>query len=227
MPKAAKNRKPQNPPKRKKRAPAGMTGAQKDAVADMHDRKLASVPQAMKDGKVDPGAAADPIQGVLDPRAYDAFEADHKSTGSETKRISTVICEHLNEHHSRGGEYQWVSGFFLETDSRSQGDEGWQGLTTEALGPAWSTQLQRELGLTEYNGALCWNGRGTTERHVICVKTKQLQQRQLEAKAEASEQMISQPSQVDGKEVGTLQVTEEVKKLPVVPVRDGDTVKAQ
>ena len=213
---------------RKKKAPQGMTTVQQDAVQDMKDKKLSSVPAAMERGEIDPGAdVADPQRGVLDPAAFDDFEAEYKSTGSETKRIKTVICEHLDKEYSRGGKDKWTAGFFLETDPRSQGEGRWTALTPQMIGSVWCTQFQRELGLTLYNGALCWNGRGTTERHIVCVKTIELQQRQLEAKAEAANQLISQPDPVDGKAVGTLEVAEKVKKLPVVPVRDGDTVKAQ
>lgn len=216
MPKAAKHRQPKHPPKTKKK-PAGMTGRQKDAVQDIHDKKLASVPQALKDGKIDHGDAADPNRGVLDPKAFDDFSHEYRAVGSETKRIEKVICEHLNEYHNPNGEYQWTCGFFLENDPRSQGSAGHQVLTEKALGPAWSTQLRRELGLTVYEGALCWNGRGMHERHIICVKTKQLQQRQLDAAAEAAESMVKQPEGVGPAGSGRLEVTEKVRKLPLVP----------
>ncbi len=209
--------------KRKKKAPAGMTGVQRDAVADMHEKKLASVPQALKDGSIDHADAADPSEGrgVLDPEKFDEFSHEFRATGSETQRIAKVICAHLDEHYSAGGRYTWEAGFFLETDPRSQGAEGHQVLNRKMIGDAWSEQLQHELGLTEYEGALCWMGRGTTERHIICVKTTQLQERQLQATAEASQHMISQPEGVGGKNKPLLEIDETVKKLPLVPVQEG------
>ena len=217
--------KAKHPPKRKK-APAGMTGAQKDAVQNIEDRKLTSVTQQLKDGKIDHGDIADPspTKGVLDPESFDKFSHEFRQTGSETQRMSTVICEHLDEHYSSGGRYEWTTGFFLETDPRAAGADGWQALTREMIGPAWSSQLQHELGLTEYNGALCWSGRGTFERHVICVKTKQLQGRQLQAIAEASNQMVSRPVEVGGREMGRLEIDEKVTRERLVSVRDGESV---
>jgi hypothetical protein len=204
-----------------------MSGAQKDAVQDVQDRKLASVPQALKDGKIDHGDIADPSphKGVLDPESFDKFSHEFRQTGSETQRMSQVICEHLDEHYSSGGRYEWTTGFFLETDPRASGADGWQALNREMIGPTWSSQLQHELGLTEYNGALCWNGRGTFERHIICVKTTQLQARQLQAIAEASQHMVSQPPEVGGKEVGRLEIDEKVTRERLVPGRDGDSME--
>lgn len=218
--------KAQHPPKPKK-APAGMSGAQEDAVQDVRDRKLTSVTQQLRDGKIDHGDIADPspTKGVLDPEAFDKFSHEFRQTGSETQRISTVICEHLNENFSRGGKYQWESGFFLETDPRSQGADGWQPLTAEMIGSAWSSQLQHELGLTDYNGALCWSGRGTFERHIICVKTKQLQERQLQTIAEASQQMISGSATVGDAEVGRLKIKEKVTRERLVAMRDGESIE--
>lgn len=90
------------------------------------------------------------------------------------------------------------------------------------VGDAWSTQLQHEVGLTIFNGALCWNGRGTFERHVICVKTKQLQTRQLLANEEAMQAQFKQPETVGDARVSRLQVKETTKKLPLVPARKQD-----
>ena len=61
------------------------------------------------------------------------------------------------------------------------------------------------------------------ERHVICVKTKQLQMRQLLANEEAMNQQLSQPEPVSKERVGRLEVTETVKKVPLYPGGDGDT----
>jgi hypothetical protein len=205
---------------KKKKAPAALSGTQADALQSTRDRKMTSIPQALKDGKIDTGNFASPEKGVLDPRDFDKFEVEHRPNMTETQRIAKIICEHLDEHYSAGGKYQWVCGFFTETDPRSKGESKYQALTTEMVGPAWSQQLTHELGLTVYEGALCWNGRGTFERHIICVKTKQLQQRQLLAKEEAMNQQLSQP-EVDKAKVGRLEVKETVKKLPLIPGRDG------
>jgi hypothetical protein len=229
---AAKPKKPATPKRRpkpsgkpiqkKKRAPKGMTGPQKDALASAEDRKLTSVTQKLKDGKIDHGDAASPERGVLDPADFEKFEIETRPTMNETQRISKVICEHLDEHYSRGGKFKWTCGYFLETDPRANGDGGFQALTTEMIGDAWSTQLTHELGLTIYNGALCWSGRGTFERHIICVKTKELQMRQLTAKEEAMNQQLSQPEQVGEERMGRLEVKETVKRVPLTPGKPGD-----
>ena len=225
-PRTKSSSKAKHPPKAK-RAPAGMSGAQKDAVQDIRDRKLTSVTEQLKDGKIDHGDSADPspTRGVLNPESFDKFSHEFRQTGSETQRISTVICEHLDEHYSAGGKYEWTSGFFLETDPRAAGSDGWQPLTKTMIGTSWSSQLQHELGLTDYNGALCWNGRGTFERHIICVKTKQLQERQLQAIAEASQQMVGQPIEAGSAEVGRLEINEKVTRERLVSVRDGESVE--
>ena len=219
--KAAKRPAPKKAPK-KKRAPKALSGQQKDAINSAEDRKLMSTTQKLKDGKIDHGDSADPERGVLDPTDFDKFVAESRPTMNETQRISKVICEHLDEHYSKGGKYQWVCGFFLEKDPRANGEGKYQALTTEMIGPAWSTQLQHELGLTNYNGALCWSGRGTFERHIICVKTKQLQRRQHVAQEEAMNQQLSQPESVGGERVGALEVTEKTKKVPLMPGKPGD-----
>lgn len=215
---------------KKKRKPAALSGTQRDAIRSMRDRKLDSLPQKLKDGKVDPGDAADPTpgrgthgDGNLDPEAFEKFTIAQRPTMNETQRISKIICEHLDEFYSRNGKFQWTSSFFLPTDPRANGADGFQVLNVEMIGEAWSTQLQHELGLTVFNGALCWNGRGTFERHIICVKTKQLQERQLLAKEEASKQQLRHPEAVAGERMGRMEVTETVTKLPLVPVsQDGN-----
>lgn len=226
MPRAKKK-----PAPKKKRAPAGLSGTQKDALQSMRDRNLDSLPEKLKRGEVDPGAAADPTpgrgtfgDGNLDPEEMEKFNIAQRPAMNETQRISKIICEHLDEFYSRGGKFQWTCGFFPPTDPRAtKGGDGFQPLTTGMIGEAWSTQLQVELGLTIFNGALCWNGRGTFERHMICVKTKQLQERQLLAKEEASKQQLRHPESVAGERMGRMEVTEKVTKLPVVPVsQDGN-----
>jgi hypothetical protein len=221
-PKKAKRPAPKKTTAKKKRAPKGMTTVQQDALASAEDRKLTSVTQKLKDGKVDHGGAADPERGVLDPLEFEKFEIETRPTMNETQRLSKVICEHLNEYYSRGGKFTWTCGFFLESDPRANGEGGFQALTTEMIGDAWSTQLTHELGLTNYNGALCWSGRGTFERHIICVKTKELQTRQLLATEEAMNQQLSQPEQVGDERMGRMEVKETVKKVPLTPGKPGD-----
>jgi len=217
---------------KKTRQPKSLSGAQQDALQAARDQKLTSVTQALKDGKIDHGDAASPTRGVLDPAEFDKFEIENRPTMNETQRLSKVICEHLNEHHNPTGEYEWTIGFFVPEDPRANGGDGFKTLTTEAIGEAWSTQLQAELGLTIFNGALCWNGRGTFERHIICVKTKQLQERQILAKEESMQQQFRQPESVAGERMNRLKITEKVKKLPVMPVKedgnsnDGGTINA-
>ena len=208
--------------KKKKRAPAALSGLQQDKVQETRDRKMTSIPQALKDGKIDTGDFATPEKGVLDPNDFEKFEVEHRPTMTEVQRIQKIICEHLDEYYSRGGKFQWVCGFFLEKDPRATGSGKYQALTVEMIGPAWSTQLQHELGLTEFNGALCWNGRGTFERHIICVKTKQLQERQLLANEEAMNEQLRQPDTSANMKTGRIEVTETTKRLPLKhPVGDG------
>ena len=218
------------PGPKKKRQPAALSGTQQDAINSMRDRNLDSLPQKLKDGKTDPGDSADPSpgrgthgDGLLNPEEFEKFTIANRPTMNETQRISKIICEHLDEFYSRGGKFQWTCSFFLQTDPRANGAKGFQALTTEMIGEAWSTQLQHELGLTVFNGALCWNGRGTFERHIICVKTKQLQERQLIAEEETSKQQLRHPEAVAGERMGRMEVTEKVQKLPLVPVsQDGN-----
>lgn len=217
------------PAAKAKRKPAALSTVQQDAVQSVRDRKLDSVTEKLKTGKIDHGSAASPTKGVLDPREFDKFEVETRATLTETQRIQKVIVEHLNEEYSRGGKYQWTCGFFLETDARAKGESGYKALTEEMVGKAWSTQLRSELGLTIYNGALCWNGRGTFERHIICVKTKQLQKRQILANEEASMQALTQLDvTADGKK-NRFDIKEKVKKLPVIPMnepQDGQSVES-
>lgn len=209
-------------PTKQQRAPAALSGLQADKVQETRDRKMTSVPQALKDGKIDHGDSASPERGVLNPEDFDKFTIENRPTLNETQRISKIICEHLDEHYSRDGKYQWTCGFFAEKDPRAKGQGKYQALTTEMIGPAWSTQLQHELGLTEYEGALCWNGRGSFERHIICVKTKQLQERQLLATEEAMNQQLRHPEAVADERVGRLEVKEKTTRVPLAPGRDGD-----
>ena len=56
-------------------AKATTTGVQKDTLEKIRAEKRTSIPQALKDQKIDPGASADPNQGVLDPYEFDKFNA--------------------------------------------------------------------------------------------------------------------------------------------------------
>ena len=197
------------------------TGVQKDALQKIRDQKKTSIPQALKDGKIDHGASADRLQGVLDPYAFDKFNAEFHSTKIEGERIEGIIKEFLNKNH--GGDPDdprtWEVGFFLEKDPRSQGAKGYQVLQVDMLGDTWSKQLQHEAGLKNYEGAVAWYGRGTVERHIICVKTTELAKRQQAAKDVRVENAMKhrQPNSVAGEATGPLEVTETFKKLPLVP----------
>jgi len=204
-------------PAKKKRKPAGLTTVQKDALASAEDRKLTSVTEKLKAGEIDTGDFATPEKGVLDPEEFEKFQTEVRAHKTETQRIATVIKEHLNKNYSRGGKFQWEVAFFLPTDPRSDGSKGHQALTPRMIGEEWSSSLQKRMGLTLENGALCWNGRGTVEKHIICVKTKQLQERQLKAIEESAARSLKQPVEVAGRNVGRLEVKEETKKLPLYP----------
>lgn len=211
---------------KKKKSPVGLSGIQKDSLQSVRDRKLTDTKAALEDGKIDHGDSAQKGKGILDPEEFEKFAVEvGDRTVTEVQRISKVILEHLNEHYSRGGKFEWTLGFFTPTDPNSNGSNGWQALTPEMIGEAWSAQLQRELGLTIFNGALCWNGMGTFERHIICAKTKQLEQRQIAAREAGMEQQLRQPEQVAGEKVGKLEVKETQKKMPLYPMQDpGDGI---
>jgi len=197
------------------------TGVQKDSLQKIRDQKKTSIPQALKDQKIDPGASADRNQGVLDPYEFDKFNAEFHSTKVETERLEGIIKEFLNKNY--GGDPDdprtWEVGFFLEKDPRSQGEKGYQALQVHMLGDTWSSQLQHEAGLKNYEGAVAWYGRGTVERHIICVKTTELAKRQQAAKDVRVENALKhrQPSSVAGEATGPLEVTETLKKLPLIP----------
>lgn len=199
-----------------------MTGTQKDALQKIRDQKKTSIPQALKDGKIDHGASADRNQGVLDPYEFDKFNAEYHSTKIETERLEGIIKEFLNKNYGGNPDdpRTWEVGFFLEKDPRSQGAKGYQVLQVGMLGETWSDQLQHEAGLKDYEGAVAWYGRGTVERHIICVKTTELAKRQQVAKDKRLEDAMKhrQPTNVAGEETGPLEVTETFKKLPLVPV---------
>lgn len=206
-----------DPPK-----PEKLSGAQKDALQKLRDKKQTSVPQQLADGKIDPGKA------MLNPEDFDKFDAEYRSHGAEGMRIKAIIVEHLNENFpgSKEEPYTWDIGLFLEKDPRSQGAKGFKVLQVEMLGTWWSTQLQHEAGLDNFEGAVTWNGRGTFERHIICVKTKQLRRRQQSAKtARLKEQMQQQPQSVAGERVRPVEVKETHTKLPVIPVEGKNPVE--
>ena len=201
---------------------AKQTTVQKDALQKIRDQKKTSVPQALRDGKIDHGDAASPTRGVLDPYDFDKFDAEFRSTGAETVRLEKIIQEFLNANYggSPDDPRTWEVGFFLEKDPRSQGAKGYKVLQVEMLGDAWSDELQHESGLTNYEGAVTWNGRGTYERHIVCVKTTQLAERQQAAKDKRLEDAMKhrQPDSVAGEVTGPLQVTETQKKQPLIPI---------
>ena len=190
-----------------------MTGGQKDALQKMRDTKKASLKTMVADGKVDPGDA------VLDPAEFDKYDAEYRTSGAETERIEAILKEHLDGMFEG---YTWETGFFLEKDPRSQGAKGYKVLQVSMLGDVWSAQLQHEAGLENFSGAVVWNGRGTFERHIVCVKTTQLHDRQQAAKGQRlAEQMQAQPQSVAGERTGAMKVTETHKKMPLIPVGEG------
>jgi len=198
------------------------TGTQKDALQKIRDQKKTSIPQALKDQKIDPGASADRNQGVLDPYEFDKFNAEYASTSVETTRLEGIIQTFLNKNY--GGDPDdprtWEVGFFLEKDPRSQGAKGYKVLQVHMLGDTWSSQLQHEAGLKNYEGAVAWYGRGTVERHIVCVKTTELAKRQQAAKDKRLEHAMKhrQPNSVAGEATGPLEVTETFRKLPLNPI---------
>ena len=201
---------------------AKQTTVQKDALQKIRDQKKTSVPQALKDGRIDHGASASPTRGVLDPYDFDKFDAEFRSTGAETVRLEGIIQAFLNKNY--GGDPDdprtWEVGFFLEKDPRSQGAKGYKVLQVEMLGDTWSDELQHESGLTNFEGAVTWNGRGTYERHIVCVKTTELSERQQAAKDKRLEDAMKhrQPDSVAGEITGPLQVIETQKKQPLIPI---------
>lgn len=206
-----------------------ITGVQKDSLQKLRDQKKTSIPQALKDQKIDPGASADRNQGVLDPYEFDKFNAEYASTSVETSRLEEIIQGFLNKNYGGNPDdpRTWEVGFFLEKDPRSQGAKGYKVLQVDMLGDTWSSQLQHEAGLKDYEGAVAWYGRGTVERHIVCVKTTELAKRQQAAKDTRLEDAMKhrQPYNVAGEVTGPLEVTETHKKLPLIPIegnQEGD-----
>lgn len=189
-----------------------MSGVQKDKLQKLRDEKKTSIPQATKDGKID--------SSLLDPEEFDKFDAEYRAYGAETQRIRDIIKEFLDDHYpgSKEEPYTWDCGFFLEKDPRSQGAKGWKVLQVEMLGPWWSVQLQHEAGLSNHEGAVTWNGRGTYERHIICVKTQQLQRRQQAAKTARLQEQTKQQVQSVAGEKSEMTITETQKKMPVIQI---------
>jgi hypothetical protein len=178
-----------------------MTGAQKDKLDKMQS-----------EGKMSPNVMAK--EGLLNPADWDEFDLDVRPYGSEMQRIASGLQELLDEHFSRNGKYQWRVGFFIEGDPRIQGQDGWRPLRREQLGEIWTDTLQRRLGLHEYEGAICWGGRGMFERHVVCVITRQHQVDLRNFQERQHESLLQAPPSVAGERVD-LSVTEKAHKLPV------------
>jgi hypothetical protein len=198
--------------KMEKPKPEKLTGAQKDALQKIRDEKKAAVTPMVEDG-----AVSDPA--VLDPEEFDKFEAEYRTYGAETERIEAILKEHLNEFFSHNGKYSWEVGFFLEKDPRANGAKGYKILQTQMLGPLWSKQLAYEANLDEYQGAVTWNGRGAYERHIVCVKTTQLHDRQQAAKGKRlEEQMKAVQGQSVAGEKSEMIIEETHTKKPLIPL---------
>jgi hypothetical protein len=174
---------------------------QKDKLDKMRD-----------EGKLSPQVQAQ--DGLLNPEVWDEFDLDARPYGSEMQRISKGLQEVLNEHFSQGGKYSWRCGFFVEGDPRITGLDGWRPLQRQQLGQVWSEELQRQLGLHEYEGAICWGGRGMFERHIVCVITEQHRVKLMEYQTRQHEQMLNQPDSIAGEQVEAT-VTEQSRKFPV------------
>lgn len=146
---------------RKKKAQK-LTGAQKDKIQEIKDKRLDSVPEKVK-------------AGLLDPSDFDIRDIEAlRPKAAETERIAEVIEALLNEHYSRGGLYKWTVGFFLPGDPATAGAGGWKVLLAEMIRPHWTNEFKSTVGLHEYEGAVCWAGRGRMDRHVLCVMTTKL-----------------------------------------------------
>ena len=185
------------------------TTTQKDRLQKMRDEGKASLQVQAEDGQ-------------LNPEAFTKYDETVRPYGAETDRIAALLLDFLNEFHSKNGKYTWELGFYLEGAKQTRGVGGWQVLTRAALGPLWTVEIQRQAGLHIHDGAMCWAGRGMFERHIICVKTTELRERQEAAKEARIQSMLRQPDSVVGQDA-ELTVDEKVRHIPLNPQNESGT----
>lgn len=184
-----------------------MTTTQQDKLQELRDKKLDSVPVKVKTGQLDPTDFDIDDQLLLRP------------VHSETNRLKKIIVDLLNANFSRGGKYSWDAGFFLPGSPQTGGHNGWKVLQKEMLGDTYSDQLAFEAGLHIFEGAVAWSGRGVNERHIVCVKTEQLRDRQRAARDARVQEQFDQPATPEGVRA-EFTATEERKMVPLYPGGD-------
>lgn len=144
-----------------------LIGTPEDTPQNIEDRHMDAV--AGVEGKV--------MKGLLDPTDFDLRDIETlRPFAAETERISKIVTELLDKHFSRGGKYKWEVGFFLPGDPACNGVGGWKVLSPASLGPYWTNEFRATAGLHDWEGAVCWAGRGRMDRHVLCVMTTKLRQ---------------------------------------------------
>jgi hypothetical protein len=181
------------------------TTAQMDELREIESKHLDSIPEKVR-------------SGALDPSKFDVDDIDLlRPLKAESLRIEAALAPLLNKHYGRG-KYEFAVSFWLEGAPETQGVGGYQVLTPESIREIWTEELKKSIGLHEYNGAVCWAGRGRFDRHILCVKTTNLRARQFDAKEkQLTDQFAELETQVDqeGVSTGPMTITEDVKRVPL------------
>ena len=146
----------------KARRKSKVDGAKADEIRDIKNKNLDSIPEKVKAGRLDPTAF-----NVSDLEAI-------RPMAAETDRIEFLLLRLLNKHYSRQGAYEWQVGFYSPGDPAANGAGGWHPLLTSEIFEHWTDEFKTTVGLHEFEGAVCWAGRGRMDRHVICVRTTDL-----------------------------------------------------
>jgi hypothetical protein len=189
----------------KKKAKATVDTAALDKLREIQNKNLDSIPVKVKSGELDPEAVKISDLDLLRP------------IKAETLRIAAILEPLLDEHYSRGGRYKWNISFWKPGDPATLGVGGYQLLQVHMLSKIWTPELQAAAGLHEYEGAVCWAGRGRFDRHVICAKTTDLRARQFDAKEKRLQQQFEsvEAPEVPGARVGKVEINETVTKVPI------------
>lgn len=177
-----------------------------DKLREIQNKHLDSIPAKVKAGELDPEAISIEDHELLRP------------VKAETLRIKAIIEPLLNEHYSRGGKYKWDVTFWTPGAPETLGVGGYQLLQASMLSKIWTKELQAAAGLHEFEGAVCWAGRGRFDRHVLCAKTTELIERQDAAQEQHLQEQfasIQAPEDQAGVRVGNVEINETVTKVPV------------
>ena len=118
-------------------------------------------------GLYDPNALNE--EGLLNPGVWDGTPNEDMPYAAQSERIIAAVTELFNEHASYGGHYTWRVGLFLEEEAAQRVGEGWMVCQVDKIRNWWTEDMQRRVGLTNREGALCWPGRGFDEKHLVFI----------------------------------------------------------